>query len=136
MRESAPKPWKLPEWCVERARELGLQLDKEAAKELVSRVGSSQQRLSRELEKMAIAVHPAAAAVTAGDVESLAAADNAPQVYDLADALVAGDLRETLALAQELEAYRERPGRLALWCAGSRGAPRPCSKRDARAEGG
>jgi DNA polymerase III subunit delta len=108
---AAPKPWKLPEWCVERARELGLQLDKEAAKELVSRVGSSQQRLSRELEKLAIAVHPAAA-VTATDVESLAAADNAPQVYDLADALVAGDLRETIALAQELEAYGERPGRL------------------------
>ncbi|HEX2415444.1 MAG TPA: DNA polymerase III subunit delta [Thermoleophilaceae bacterium] len=108
---AAPKPWKLPEWCIERASELGLQLDKEAAKELVSRVGSSQQRLSRELEKMAIAVHPAAA-VTATDVEGLAAADNAPQVYDLADALVAGDLRETVALAQELESYGERPGRL------------------------
>ena len=50
--------------------------------------------------------------MTATDVESLAAADNAPQVYDLADALVAGDLRETIALAQELEAYGERPGRL------------------------
>ena len=136
MREyAAPKAWKLPEWCVERARELGLQLDKEAAKELVSRVGSSQQRLSRELEKMAIAVHPAAA-VTAGDVESPAAADNAPQVYDLADALVAGDLRETLALAQELEAYGERPGRLVPCGApASRGAPRGGPARgDARAK--
>jgi DNA polymerase III subunit delta len=112
MREyAAPKPWKLPEWCVERARELGLGLDREAAKELVGRVGSSQQRLSRELEKIAIAVHPAVT-VTAEDVEALAAADNAPQVYDLADALVAGDLRETLALADELESYGERPGRL------------------------
>ena len=36
----------------------------------------------------------------------------APQVYDLADALVAGDLRSTLALAEELESYGERPGRL------------------------
>jgi DNA polymerase III subunit delta len=108
---AAPKPWKLPEWCVERARELSLQLDREAAKELVSRVGSSQQRLSRELEKIAIAVHPAVG-VTVADVEALAAADNAPQVYDLADALVAGDLRETLALAEELEAHGERPGRL------------------------
>jgi DNA polymerase-3 subunit delta len=108
---AAPKPWKLPEWCVERARELGLQVDREAAKVLVARVGSSQQRLSRELEKIAIAVHPAVA-VTAADVEALAAADNAPQVYDLADALVAGDLRETLALAEELESHGERPGRL------------------------
>ena len=30
----------------------------------------------------------------------------------LADALVAGDLRQTLALAEELEAHGERPGRL------------------------
>ncbi len=108
---AAPKPWKLPEWCAERARELGVQLDREAAKELVERVGSSQQRLSRELEKIAIAVHPSAT-VGPNDVEQLAAADNAPQAYDLADALVAGDLRETLALAEELEAHGERPGRL------------------------
>ena len=108
---AAPKPWKLPEWCAERARELGVQLDREAAKELVERVGSSQQRLSRELEKIAIAVHPSAT-VGPNDVEQFAAADNAPQAYDLADALVAGDLRETLALAEELEAHGERPGRL------------------------
>ncbi len=108
---AAPKPWKLPEWCAERARELGVQLDREAAKELVERVGSSQQRLSRELEKIAIAIHPSAT-VGPNDVEQLAAADNAPQAYDLADALVAGDLRETLSLAEELEAHGERPGRL------------------------
>jgi DNA polymerase-3 subunit delta len=107
----APKAWQLPKWCVERARELGLQLDQDAAKELVGRVGQSQQRLSRELEKIGLALHPATN-VTLADVEELAAADNAPQVYDLADALVAGDLRETLALAEELESYGERPGRL------------------------
>ena len=108
---AAPKPWQLPKWCVERGRELGLELDGEAAKELVALVGTSQQRLSRELEKLALAVHPATT-VTAGDVERLAARDAAPQAYDLADALVAGDLRATLALAEELEAHGERPGRL------------------------
>ena len=55
---AAPKPWELPKWCVGHARELGLQLDGEAAKELVARVGTSQQRLSRELEKIALALHP------------------------------------------------------------------------------
>ena len=29
---AAPKPWELPKWCVGHARELGLQLDQEAAK--------------------------------------------------------------------------------------------------------
>ena len=49
----------------------------------------------RELEKIGLALHPSMN-VTLADVEELAASDNAPQVYDLADALVAGDLRETL----------------------------------------
>jgi DNA polymerase-3 subunit delta len=108
---AAPKPWHLPKWCIERGRELGLELDGEAAKELVAVVGTSQQRLSRELEKLALALHPATA-VTVADVDRLAAHDAAPQAYDLADALVAGDLRATLGLAEELEAHGERPGRL------------------------
>jgi DNA polymerase III delta subunit len=107
----APKPWELPKWILERGRELGLQVDQEAAKELVGLVGTSQQRLSRELEKLELAVHPSTN-VTVADVESLAASDTAPQAYDLADALVAGDLRATLALAEQLESHGERPGRL------------------------
>ena len=74
-------------------------------------MGAGQQRLSRELEKIALAIHPRTD-VTAADVEALAARDAAPQVYDLADALVAGDLRASLALAEQLEAHGERPGRL------------------------
>jgi DNA polymerase-3 subunit delta len=108
---TAPKPWHLPKWCIERGRELGIDLDGEAAKELVALVGTSQQRLSRELEKLALALHPATV-VTVADVERLAARDAAPQAYDLADALVAGDRRATFALAEELEAHGERPGRL------------------------
>jgi DNA polymerase-3 subunit delta len=107
----APKPWELPKWAVERARELGLQIDSEAAKELVARVGASKHRLSRELEKIAIAVHPSASA-GADDVDRLTSADAAPQAYDLADALVAGDLRACLALAEELESHGEKAGRL------------------------
>jgi DNA polymerase III delta subunit len=107
----APKPWELPKWILERGGELGLQVDQEAAKELVGMVGTSQQRLSRELEKLALAVHPSTNVATV-DVEALAARDSSPQAYDLADALVAGDLRATLALAEQLESHGERPGRL------------------------
>jgi DNA polymerase-3 subunit delta len=110
---AAPKPWELPKWCVGHARELGLQLDQEAAKELVARVGSSQQRLSRELEKIGLALHPSVS-VTSADVERLAAADTAPGAYDLADALVAGDLKATLSLAEQLDEHGERPGKL-IW---------------------
>ncbi|MFN2617621.1 MAG: DNA polymerase III subunit delta [Thermoleophilaceae bacterium] len=107
----APKPWELPKWIVERARELGLQTDVETAKGLVALVGGSQQRLSRELEKLALALHPSTR-LDPEAVEQLAAGDAAPQAYELADALVAGDLRSSLALAQELETHGERPGRL------------------------
>jgi len=108
---ASPKPWELPKWTVERGRELGLRVDKEASKELVALVGQSQQRLSRELEKLALALHPSVD-VSPGDVQAHAARDNSPQAYDLADALVAGDLRATMALAEQLEAHGERPGRL------------------------
>ena len=47
-------------------------------------------------------------------MEELAAGDAGPQVYDLADALVADDLRATLALAEELAVRDEPPGRL-VW---------------------
>jgi DNA polymerase-3 subunit delta len=110
---AAPKPWELPKWAAERGRDLGLQVDKEAAKELVAQVGQSQQRLSRELEKLALAIHPRTH-VSQSDVEAIAASDTSPQAYDLADALVAGDLRATLALAEQLESHGERPGRL-VW---------------------
>jgi DNA polymerase-3 subunit delta len=108
---AAPKPWELPKWIVERGRELGIQVDPDAAKELVGLAGTSQQRLSRELEKLALAVHPSTN-VTPANVEAMAARDTSPQAYDLADALVAGDLRATLALAEQLESHGERPGRL------------------------
>ncbi len=107
----APKPWELPKWIVERGRDLGLQVDQEAAKQLVALVGVGQQRLSRELEKIALAIHPSTN-VTVANVDELAARDTAPQAYDLADALVAGDLRATLALAEQLESHGERPGKL------------------------
>jgi DNA polymerase III subunit delta len=107
----APKPWELPKWIVERGRELGVQVDQEAAKELVALVGVGQQRLSRELEKIALAIHPSTN-VTLANIDDLAARDAAPQAYDLADALVAGDLKATLALAEQLESHGERPGRL------------------------
>ena len=108
---AAPKPWELPRWTIERGRELGLEVDGEAAKELVALVGAGQQRISRELEKLVLAVHPRTQ-VSSADVDALAARDASPQVYDLADALVAGDLRMTFVLAEQLEAHGERPGRL------------------------
>ena len=89
----APKPWELPKWIVERGRELGLQVDGEAAKELVALVGTSQQRLSRELEKLATRAPPEHERHHQPTSRRWPLATPRRQAYDLADALVAGDLR-------------------------------------------
>jgi DNA polymerase-3 subunit delta len=107
----APKPWELPKWVVDRAREEGLAMDVEAAKQLIQTVGSRQQQLQREVEKLRIALHPAAR-VTAADVDALAAGEATTQVYDLADSLGAADLPAALTLAEQLRAADERPGKL------------------------
>lgn len=108
---AAPKPWELPKWATGRARDLGLRLDGEAAKALVSIAGPSQQRLSREIEKLSIAVHPEAVA-TVEDVERHAAGEASPKVYDLADAVVGGNAEAAIELAEELGERGERPSRL------------------------
>ena len=108
---AAPKPWEMVRWVVARAAEHGLRLDAEAAKALLAAVGPGQQRLARELEKIAIALHPETSA-SLEDIERLAAGETQPKVYDLADAVVAGDRVVALALAEDLAAQEERPSRL------------------------
>ena len=108
---TAPKPWQMPKWAAERADECGLRLDQEAAKALVGVVGTRQQRLQREVEKLAILAHPKTQ-LSAEQVERLAAGEASMQVYDLADAVVAGDVAATMRLAEALCAGEDRPSRL------------------------
>jgi DNA polymerase-3 subunit delta len=108
---SAPKPWELPKWVRERAQEEGLELDSDASKALVALVGARQQRLAREIEKLAITAHPATR-LGAEEVERLAAGEAGGGAYDLADALVARDEPAALSLAEDLTARGEAPGRL------------------------
>jgi DNA polymerase III subunit delta len=107
----APKPWELPKWTAGRARELGLSIDKHAARALVETSGPSQQALSRELEKLALAIHPRTE-VTLEDVAENSSGVAAPRTYDLADAVAAGDVKAALALGEELVASGERPAGL------------------------
>ncbi len=107
----APKPWELPKWVVDRARDEGITMEVETAKQLIQTVGSRQQQLQREVEKLQIALHPAKHA-TAADVGALAAGEVTAQVYDLADSIVAADLPTALVLAERLRAADERPGKL------------------------
>jgi DNA polymerase-3 subunit delta len=107
----APKPRELPRWAIGRAAEEGLTLDLDAARTLVSVVGNSQQRISREVEKLALLAHPKDT-LTAAQVARLASGAATGKAYDLADALVAGDLERSLQLAERLVEGGERPAGL------------------------
>jgi len=105
----APKPWELPKWARERAQEEGLRLDGEAAKALVATVGTSQARIAREIEKLALSKHPDTN-LSLQDIEELASGDAGPDVWALADALVAGRVDAALQVAEGLR--EERPSAL------------------------
>jgi DNA polymerase-3 subunit delta len=119
------KPWELPGWAREQAARMGLSLDGAAAKALVAQVGERQQRLLRELEKLALeddgthaaavseparpAAEPARARqVTVQDIDSRAAHSAEWRVYGLADALVGGDRREAALSYLRLRHQGER----------------------------
>lgn len=72
------KPWELPRWVRAEAGKLGLALDAGAAKALVDHVGERQQRLLRELEKLALELAPRSANAGAGAVTGAAEAGREP----------------------------------------------------------
>jgi DNA polymerase-3 subunit delta len=110
------KPWELPRWVAERARGLGIELDADAARALVQHVGDRPQRLQRELEKLALDAGPGGR-LTADEVEQLTAASGERKVWELADAVVAGDVRAAMQLYLALRSQGERVPGLIYWMA-------------------
>jgi DNA polymerase-3 subunit delta len=110
--EATIKPWELAGWVREQATRLGLALDAFAAKTLVAQVGERQQRLLRELEKLALAADQgdgrSPVKVSAEDVERQSAHSTAWRAYSLADALVGGDGGEAMRSYLRLRAQGER----------------------------
>jgi DNA polymerase-3 subunit delta len=105
------KSWELAKWAREQATRLGLTLDAAAAKALVAQVGDRQQRLLRELEKLALASSPEGEGqqhLSVQDIESRAAHSTEWRAYALADALVGGDAREATLSYLRLRQQGER----------------------------
>ncbi len=105
--ESQVKPRELPRWLAQRASELGLQLDNQAARALISQVGDRQQRLLRELEKLALE-HGDGASIGVEEVQESCAGSAERKVWTLADALVAGDKKGATRALLELRQQGER----------------------------
>jgi DNA polymerase-3 subunit delta len=105
--EQTLKARALPRWVAERGRELGIELDGDAARALVAQVGERQQRLLRELEKLAVE-HGEGARLGVEDVQASSASSAERKLWTLADAVVAGDRRTATRALVELRAQGER----------------------------
>ena len=105
--ENMLKARALPAWLVKQASELGFELDQQAAKALIAQVGDRQQRLLRELEKLALE-YGAGAHVGVEEVQASSASSAERKAWTLADAVVAGDERAAMRLLLELRQQGER----------------------------
>jgi DNA polymerase III subunit delta len=109
--ENALRARELPRWAVAEAKRLGLTLEGAAAQALVAQVGERQQRLLRELEKLALE-HGEGARIGVEEVEGAAAPSAERQVWGLVDALVARDRVLATRAFLELRAQGETLPRL------------------------
>lgn len=109
--EQVRKAKDLPRWLQGEAEKLGIELDRDGAHALVALVGERQQRLLRELEKLALELG-AGAQIGRDVVEDTAAHSSERQVWGLVDALVAGDGPAATAAFLTLSAQGESVGRL------------------------
>ena len=109
------KPWELPKWAREQGARLGVSLDAAAAKALVAQVGDRQQRLLRELEKLALegdgedgSGDAHGRTIGIDEIERRAAHSTQWRAYALADALVGADAAEATRAYMRLRAQGER----------------------------
>jgi DNA polymerase III subunit delta len=112
--EQSVKPWELPKWVIARAKELGLQIEPDTARALIAHVGDRQQRLMRELEKLALYAGPGAR-VDSAMVDELTAPSAEHKAWSLADAIVAGDAEAATTLYLTLRSQGERLPSLLYW---------------------
>ena len=109
--ENMLKAKELPRWVQQQARRLNIQLDHEAAQALIGSVGDRQQRLLRELEKLALE-HGDGASLGIDEVEAVAAPSAERQIWGLGDALLQRDHRTATRAYLELRAQGEALERL------------------------
>jgi DNA polymerase-3 subunit delta len=109
--EQTLKARELPKWVQAQARRHGVTVELTAAQALVAAVGDRQQRLLREIEKLALE-HGRGATVGLDEVEAVAAHSAEKQVWSLVDALVARDRQAATRTYVELRAQGESLARL------------------------
>jgi DNA polymerase-3 subunit delta len=112
--EQNVKPWELPKWVIARGRELGLQIEPDAARALIQHVGDRQQRLLRELEKLALGAAPTGR-VELDEIEELTAPSAERRSWSVADAIVGGESELATRTYLALRSQGERLPGVIYW---------------------
>ena len=105
-RYQAPKARDLPGWLVVEAERLGFELEPDAARLLVGRLGESTLRLRTEVERLALWAGEGGR-VTADDLDAMVADTSEAAAWALSDALVDRDRAAAAAAAVRLTAQGE-----------------------------
>jgi DNA polymerase-3 subunit delta len=103
---AAPRPRDLPSWLGKEAARRGFQLDADAARLLVERMGDGTVRLSTELDRLALWAGDGGT-VTADDLADMVADTSEEAVWSLSDAIVSRELGAALEAAERLVAQGE-----------------------------
>ena len=88
-------------WTVAKAHEAGLQMETDAARELVDALGADMMLVSSELEKLLLYT-AGRGRITLGDVETMVLSAKQRTLYELTDAISARDRVRALGLLQGL----------------------------------
>lgn len=106
LRFEAPKARELPKQLIADADELGFELDLDAARLLVERLGPRPLRLRNELERLALWTG-GGGTVGRAQLEAIIADTSEEAIWSLADALVEGDEVEVAAISERLVSQGE-----------------------------
>ncbi|HEX2096489.1 MAG TPA: DNA polymerase III subunit delta [Solirubrobacterales bacterium] len=101
-----PKPRDVPRTLVAEAERLGFELDQDAARLLVDRMGTSPRRLQHELERLALWAGPDGT-VSVGELQAMIADTSEAAVWGLSDALLERDAAKALRIGERLIAQGE-----------------------------
>lgn len=110
---SLPEDKDLSGWVVREATRAGLELDREAADLIGSRIGRRPSRLARVLEVLVLGTEQGAR-LGAPDVAPFVGDDADLTTWPLVDALIAGQEAQALHLMLELGSRGETPARLLM----------------------
>ncbi|NLE75046.1 MAG: DNA polymerase III subunit delta [Actinobacteria bacterium] len=104
---AAPRRAKFTDWVTKQAARLRMELGQEEARLLVERMGEHQHLVLRELEKLSVYAGPGR--ITTDDIEAVCSHTLEASVFELVDALAAGQGVQAFRALEELYAAGEEP---------------------------